>query len=109
LDEHHGERRGRKRRNRHVPRGTAQHPHHRTIRMTEEGFPAAAEDAPRPSPPVEVSAESRERYPWLPPRVIAGSVWRGPGHERVRVDESGAAAPWRSGPRGRAARLFATS
>jgi hypothetical protein len=40
---------------------------------------------------VEVSAESRRLYPWLPARVIAGSTWRGPGHVRVRVDETGTA------------------
>ncbi len=51
---------------------------------------------PPPSPTVFVDAESRERYPWLPPRVIVGSVWRGPGFERVRVDEEGQARPWRS-------------
>jgi hypothetical protein len=39
-----------------------------------------------------VSEESRARYPWLPGRVIAGSVWRGPANERVRVDENGIAA-----------------
>jgi len=49
-------------------------------------------DAPKPSPVVFVSAASLARYPWLPPRVIAGSVWRH-GHVRVRVDESGDAAP----------------
>jgi hypothetical protein len=47
---------------------------------------------------VFVSDESRARFPWLPPRVIAGSVWRGPQQERVRVDESGCAAPWRCAP-----------
>jgi len=45
---------------------------------------------------VFVSDESRARYPWLPARVIAGSVWRGPQHERVKVDGSGRAEPWRS-------------
>jgi hypothetical protein len=49
--------------------------------------------APRPSPVVRVSDESRARYPWLPARVIAGSLWRGPANERVRVDETGAAVP----------------
>jgi hypothetical protein len=58
--------------------------------------PAATPDAPRPSPVVFVSDESRARYPWLPGRVIAGSVWRGPGQERVKVDENGVAAPWRT-------------
>jgi hypothetical protein len=51
--------------------------------------PVAVPDAPRPSPVVFVSAESLARYPWLPPRVIAGSIWRGPANERVRVDERG--------------------
>ncbi len=60
--------------------------------MTPEGVPAALSDAPRPSPVVVVSDESRARYPWLPPRVIAGSVWRGPNQERVQVDERGHAA-----------------
>jgi hypothetical protein len=48
-----------------------------------------------------VSAESRARYPWLPARVIAGSIWRGPGHERVRVDEQGNALPTRHASAGR--------
>lgn len=61
--------------------------------LNEEGVPAAVPDAPRPSPVVFVSAESRARYPWLPARVIAGSTWRGPGHVKVRVDETGHAAP----------------
>jgi hypothetical protein len=55
--------------------------------------PAAVPDAPKASPAVFVSAASLERYPWLPPRVIAGSVWRGPGHVKVRVDETGEASP----------------
>jgi hypothetical protein len=54
--------------------------------------PAAVPDAPRPSPVVFVSAASLARYPWLPARVIAGSIWRH-GHVRVRVDEAGEAAP----------------
>ena len=62
---------------------------HPPVPLNEEGMPAAIPDAPRPSPVVFVSAESLTRYPWLPPRVIAGSVWRGPANERVRVDESG--------------------
>jgi hypothetical protein len=69
--------------------------HHHALPLTEEGTPAATPDAPKPSPVVFVSDESRARYPWLPGRVIAGSVWRGPRHERVRVDASGAAVPWR--------------
>lgn len=64
------------------------------IPLTGEGFPAALPDAPRPSPVVSVSPESRARYPWLPARVIARSVWHGPGHARVRVDGSGRASPW---------------
>jgi hypothetical protein len=72
--------------------------HHHSIPLTEDGVPAATPDAPKPSPVVFVSEESRARYPWLPGRVIAGSVWRGPLHERVRVDESGNATPWRCGP-----------
>ncbi len=60
--------------------------------LTDAGVPAATPDAPKPSPVVFVSDESRARYPWLPARVIAGSVWRGPNHERVRVDEDGKAA-----------------
>jgi hypothetical protein len=55
-------------------------------------------DEPPASTAVFVSDASRARYPWLPPRVIAGSVWRGPGHERVQVDEEGNAVPWRTGP-----------
>jgi hypothetical protein len=66
--------------------------------VNEEGFPAAIPDAPRPSPVVFVSDESRTLYPWLPARVIAGSVWRGPRQQSVRVDESGNAAPWRCRP-----------
>jgi hypothetical protein len=69
--------------------------HPRVIPLTDEGVPAATDDVPKPSPAVSVSDESRARYPWLPARVIAGSVWRGPEHLRVRVDESGNAEPWR--------------
>jgi len=68
------------------------------IRLTSEGVPAATPDAPKTSAVVSVSAESRTVYPWLPGRVIAGSVWRGPKHERIQVDETGNAAPWRAGP-----------
>jgi len=64
---------------------------HPPVPLNEEGVPVAVPDAPRPSPAVFVSAESLARYPWLPPRVIAGSIWRGPANERVRVDESGTA------------------
>ena len=70
------------------------HTHHAApLPLTEEGVPAAVPDAPRPSPVVSVTAESRARYPWLPARVIAGSRWRGPGHLQVRVDETGTAVP----------------
>lgn len=62
---------------------------HAPVPLNEEGVPVAVPDAPRPSPVVFVSAASLARYPWLPARVIAGSVWRGPANERVRVDESG--------------------
>jgi hypothetical protein len=67
------------------------HAVHPPVQLNEEGVPVATPDSPRPSPVVFVSAESLARYPWLPPRVIAGSVWRGPANERVRVDETGAA------------------
>jgi hypothetical protein len=66
-----------------------------TISLTPEGVPAAVPDAPPVSPVVFVSDESRARYPWLPGRVIAGSVWRGPAFERVRIDENGNAVRWR--------------
>lgn len=81
-------------------RGERRHKLHakRSLLLTEEGFPAATPDAPRPSPVVFVSDQSRERYPWLPGRVIAGSVWRGPDLVRVRVDENGTATPWRCVP-----------
>lgn len=72
--------------------------HARSIPLTDSGVPAATPGAPAPSPVVSVSAESRARYPWLPPRVIAGSVWRGPQQERVKVDEAGEARPWRTPP-----------
>lgn len=80
-------------------RGRAGHPHRPSspppTPLTEEGVPAAVADAPLVSPVVFVSDASRARFPWLPGRVIAGSVWRGEGHVRVRVDEQGEAAPWR--------------
>lgn len=86
--------RGNKRRR---PRGPGGHgPRVERIPLTEEGVPAATPDAPPLSPVVFVSPESRKQYPWIPPRVIAGSVWRGPGHVRVRVDERGDAAPWKT-------------
>jgi hypothetical protein len=61
------------------------------VPLNADGVPAATPDAPKPSPVVFVSEESRARYPWLPARVIAGSIWRGPANERVRVDERGEA------------------
>lgn len=67
----------------------ASHSHHPPVVLNEEGVPAAVPDAPRPSPVVFVSAEALARYPWLPARVIAGSIWRGPGHVKVRIDETG--------------------
>jgi hypothetical protein len=67
------------------------------IILTEEGVPAATPDAPLTSPVVFVSDESRTRFPWLPGRVIAGSVWRGPGHQRVQVDGQGEAFEWLNG------------
>ena len=78
-------------------RGNGHTPRTERITLTEEGVPAATPDAPPVSPVVFVTAESRKRYPWIPARVIAGSVWRGPGHVRVRVDERGDAAPWKAG------------
>jgi len=84
-------------RRRHRSAPDAERRHHGGLTLTEEGFPAAAPDAVRPSPVVTVSDESRARFSWLPARVIAGSVWRGPRHERVRVDEAGRASPWRCG------------
>jgi hypothetical protein len=64
------------------------------IPVTEEGFPAAVPDIPPPSPAVFTSDAARSSYPWLPGRVIAGSIWRGPAYVKVRVDASGEAAPW---------------
>jgi len=81
-------------RRQHQNRGpNGRHTTHPTIVLNAEGVPAAVPDAPKPSPVVSVTAESRARYPWLPARVIAGSMWRGPGHVRVRVDETGTAIP----------------
>lgn len=82
-------------RRRRRPQGGPAH-HHAPVPMTAEGTPAATPDSPAVSPVVFVSEESRALHPWLPPRVIAGSVWRGPGHERVRVDEHGNAQPWKT-------------
>lgn len=90
------EKRGRRRdRRRNGPGGERGRPR---IPLTPEGVPAAVPDAPPVSAVVFVSDESLARYPWLPPRVIARSVWRGPGHMRVQVDEHGHAVPWRTGP-----------
>jgi len=72
-----------------APRSTI----HPQIHLTPEGVPAAAPDAPPVSPVVFVAEESLKLYPWLPARVIAGSIWRGPRHERVRVDARGVAEP----------------
>jgi hypothetical protein len=63
------------------------------VPMNADGMPAATPGAPKASSIVFVTDESRARYPWLPARVIAGSVWRGPANERVRVDENGTAVP----------------
>jgi hypothetical protein len=83
-----------KRRRRRTP-GSPGH-HHPPIQLTAEGTPAATPDAPPVSPVVFVSDQSREAHPWLPARVIAGSVWRGPGHLRVQVDEHGNAQPYKT-------------
>jgi len=77
----------------HRPRPPREEPRHARIPLNADGVPAATPAAPKPSPVVLVQHESRARYPWLPARVIAGSVWRGPANERVRVDERGAAVP----------------
>lgn len=86
--------RGSQRRHRRGPRDPARQ--RAAVPLTAEGVPAAVPDAPPVSPVVFVSDESRARFPWLPGRVIAGSVWRGPHLERVRVDEHGRAQPWRT-------------
>jgi hypothetical protein len=83
-----------RRRNRRGARGERRG---NVIPLTPEGVPAAVPDAPPVSPVVSVSADSRARYPWLPARVIAGSVWRGPNFLRVRVEQDGTASPWRCG------------
>lgn len=79
-------------RNRRSRRPLEELRHNPPVVLNADGVPAAVPDAPKPSPIVLVSEESRARYPWLPARVIAGSVWRGPANERVRVDENGIAA-----------------
>lgn len=75
------------RRRRHGPGGGAATRQH--IPLTPEGVPAAVPDAPPVSSVVFVSDESRKQYPWLPGRVIAWSVWRGPDQTRVQIDERG--------------------
>ena len=81
------DKRGRRPRRRgHGPNGVPARQH---IPLTPEGTPATAPDAPPTSGVVTVSDESRARYPWLPARVIAGSVWSGPNHVRVQIDPHG--------------------
>jgi hypothetical protein len=80
----------RRRRRGHGPNGTPAAPR---ITLTQDGVPAATPDATPVSAVVFVSDESRARYPWLPGRVIAWSVWRGPDHVRVQIDVSGNAVP----------------
>jgi len=89
------------RRFRHQPATETRH--HPTLPLTAEGIPAALPGTRLPSPAVFVSDDSRAQYPWLPRRVIAGSVWRGPGpgHEQVKVNENGRAVPSRSPPQAR--------
>ena len=88
---HHNDKPWRGKRPQRAPQGERRH--NPPVPLNGDGVPAAMPDAPKPSPVVSVSDESRARYPWLPARVIAGSLWRGPAHERVRVDESGTAIP----------------
>jgi hypothetical protein len=76
-----------KRRRRGFSPHGGQERHH--IPLTPEGVPAAVPDATPTSGVVFVSDEARAQYPWLPGRVIAWSVWRGPGHLRVQIDERG--------------------
>ncbi len=80
------------RRQRRTLRGAG--PQAQFIPVTAEGFPAAVPDVPPPSPAVFTTEAARATYPWLPARVIAGSIWRGPAHVKVRVDAAGEAAPW---------------
>ena len=94
----HPGRGARRRAPRNDQRQLHQQPRAPTVPLTDEGFPAAVPDGAKLSPVVSVSEESRRHYPWLPARIIAGSVWRGPEHARVRVDETGTAVPWRCGP-----------
>jgi hypothetical protein len=72
---------------------------HPAASITVDGFPGYMPDSPKLSPVVAVTDESRARYPWLPSCVIAGSIWSGPRHERVQVDEDGGAAAWPRGAR----------
>jgi hypothetical protein len=99
IRQHHQDRRPDHATHHRHRRGPDAERRHHHIPLTPEGVPAAIPDAPRPSAVVFVSDESRAKHPWLPPRVIARSVWRGPGHLRVRVDERGDAVPWRRGGR----------
>jgi hypothetical protein len=96
LDGSHPERRlGARNNKRRLNRGRRGPSRPPPVPLTQEGVPAATPDAQPVSAVVLVSDESRERYPWLPGRVIAGSVWRGPGHDRVQVDDRGDARPWK--------------
>jgi hypothetical protein len=100
LNAPHHENRGGDRRTRSRARrrpSTGERRHH-AVPLTPDGVPAATPDSPKTSPVVFVSEASLATYPWLPGRVIAGSVWRGPAGLRLRVDEAGNAAPWRCGP-----------
>ncbi|MBK9517928.1 MAG: hypothetical protein IPO09_11330 [Anaeromyxobacter sp.] len=81
------------RRQRRGPRGAAQQ-RPAPIPVTEAGVPAAVPDAPVASPAVFTTEATRALYPWVPARVIAGSVWRGPGHLKVKVDANGEATVW---------------
>jgi hypothetical protein len=92
--ERSGKRQGRgARRQRRGQRGPTQH-RPAPVPVTEEGVPAAVPDAPAASPAVFTTEATRARFPWVPARVIAGSVWRGPGHVKVKVDANGEATIW---------------
>ena len=95
MNRQHHENSGRRRRQRRAPGAERRPP---PLPLNEEGVPLATADSPKPSPAMFVSDASRTLYPWLPVRVIANSVWRGPQHERVKVDESGNAERYRCGP-----------
>jgi hypothetical protein len=75
-------------------RGAGARDNAQRLPLAASGVPAAVPGAAPVSPAVAISEASRARYPWLPARVIAGSVWRGPAHERVKVDANGDASPW---------------